>query len=120
MTLVESTRKKFYEKAKGKCMYCGRSLMFREMIIEHKTPKSRGGSNVISDNNLTVSCNDCNTLKGSKTVDEFKEYLKELPDLLYKKSNKFRGVFKFYEKEFDILDFSIEPQFYFERKGIKI
>jgi hypothetical protein len=90
------------------------------MVIEHKTPKSRGGSNIISDKNLTVSCCDCNMLKGSRTVEEFKQYLKDLPRLLFKESNKFRGLFKFYEKEFDVLDFSIDPQLYFEKEGIKI
>ncbi|WP_414583825.1 HNH endonuclease [Scytonema sp. PCC 10023] len=37
--------------------------------IEHIHPKSKGGSNRVS--NLTLSCERCNTKKGTKSIDEF-------------------------------------------------
>jgi len=37
--------------------------------IEHIVPKSRGGTNRVS--NLTISCNACNLEKGNKTAEEF-------------------------------------------------
>ena len=50
-----------------KCAYCGHSD--RLLIVEHIIPVSRGGVTTIS--NLTISCYDCNTAKGTKTASEF-------------------------------------------------
>lgn len=50
------------------CTYCGVTNVPLE--VEHIIPKSRGGTNRIS--NLTLSCTDCNTRrKGTKTANEF-------------------------------------------------
>ena len=50
-----------------KCAYCKKSGIPLE--IEHIIPKSRGGSNRIS--NLTIACFKCNLKKGNKTATEF-------------------------------------------------
>ena len=50
-----------------KCDYCNASNVPLE--VEHIIPKSRGGTNNIS--NLTISCVPCNQRKGSKTASEF-------------------------------------------------
>lgn len=55
------------EKWGRKCAYCGREDVPLEK--EHIIPRSRGGSNRIS--NLTVSCYECNQLKGNRTAAEF-------------------------------------------------
>ena len=55
------------EKWKRKCAYCGKSNIPLE--IEHVIPKSRGGSDRVS--NLTISCHKCNQKKGNKTAKEF-------------------------------------------------
>lgn len=55
------------EKFGHKCIYCGATDTPLE--IEHITPKSRGGSNRIS--NLTLACTECNQRKGSQTAAEF-------------------------------------------------
>lgn len=50
------------------CAYCGITNVPLE--VEHIIPKSRGGTNRIS--NLTLACNDCNNIrKGTKTASEF-------------------------------------------------
>lgn len=49
------------------CSYCGKKDTPLE--IEHIVPKSRGGTNRVS--NLTISCHDCNQKKGRKTAEEF-------------------------------------------------
>jgi len=54
-------------KYKHKCVYCGKSDI--PLQVEHIIPKSRGGSNRIS--NLTISCVSCNLKKGNKTAEEF-------------------------------------------------
>ncbi|MCY1703833.1 RNA-guided endonuclease IscB [Deinococcus sp. SL84] len=54
-------------KWEGKCAYCGKKE--KGLEVEHLIPRSRGGSNRIS--NLVMSCQKCNAAKGSKTPEEF-------------------------------------------------
>ncbi len=49
------------------CVYCGATDTPLE--IEHLIPKSRGGSNRVS--NLTLACHACNQAKNNKTAAEF-------------------------------------------------
>lgn len=63
------------EKFGRKCVYCGAEN--RPLQVEHIRPKSKGGSNCVS--NLTISCGPCNNKKDSRTVEEF---LKKKPELL--------------------------------------
>lgn len=55
------------EKFGHKCCYCGKTDIPLE--IEHITPKSRGGSNRVS--NLCLACWRCNVRKSSQTATEF-------------------------------------------------
>ncbi|MBN1562968.1 MAG: HNH endonuclease [Anaerolineae bacterium] len=55
------------EKWGRKCVYCGAENVPLEK--EHIVPKSRGGSNRVS--NLTVACHPCNQEKGNLTAEEF-------------------------------------------------
>jgi 5-methylcytosine-specific restriction endonuclease McrA len=60
-------REYLLEKWGRKCAYCGCDDV--SLQIEHIVPRSRGGSDRVS--NLTLSCNDCNQKKGTKTAAEF-------------------------------------------------
>ena len=60
-------REYLLEKWRRKCAYCGKKDVPLE--IDHITPKSRGGSNRIS--NLTLACHNCNQAKGTQTAAEF-------------------------------------------------
>lgn len=55
------------EKWGRKCAYCGAQNV--PLQVEHIVPRTRGGSNRIS--NLTLSCEACNLKKGVKTAAEF-------------------------------------------------
>ncbi|GAB4516103.1 MAG: hypothetical protein OHK0046_20780 [Anaerolineae bacterium] len=55
------------EKWGHRCAYC--SAVDVPLEIEHIIPKSRGGSNRVS--NLTLACHDCNQRKGNMTAAEF-------------------------------------------------
>lgn len=61
----------------NKCTYCGRELTWKEKEIEHKTPISKGGGN--DNNNLCLSCPDCNGEKGDMTYSEYMAYRKKNP-----------------------------------------
>ena len=60
-------REYLLEKWGRKCTYCGAEHVPLE--IEHIVPKSRGGSNRIS--NLTLACRPCNQRKGSQSIEVF-------------------------------------------------
>ncbi|MEH1933942.1 MAG: RNA-guided endonuclease IscB [Nostoc sp.] len=71
------TREYLLEKWGRQCAYCGvKDIPFQ---IEHIHPRAKGGSNSIT--NLTLSCEKCNTKKGTKDI---KEFLKKDPAKLSK------------------------------------
>ena len=61
------TREYLLEKWDRECAYCGAKDVPLE--IEHIHPKSKGGSNSIT--NLTLSCHKCNTKKGTQDIKDF-------------------------------------------------
>ena len=60
-------REYLLEKWGRKCAYCGKAGVPLE--IEHIIPKSRGGTDRVS--NLTLACHGCNQKKGNLTAEEF-------------------------------------------------
>ena len=60
-------REYLLEKFSRTCVYCG--VRDVPMEVEHIVPKTRGGSNRVS--NLTLSCQPCNQKKSDQTADEF-------------------------------------------------
>jgi hypothetical protein len=60
-----STDDKFigYNKQDGCCGYCGKSISLEEGVCDHKVPHTDGGLTELD--NLVVSCEKCNRLKGS-------------------------------------------------------
>ena len=60
-------REYLLEKWSRECAYCGAEQVPLE--IEHIVPKSRGGSDRVS--NLTLACRACNQAKGNRDVREF-------------------------------------------------
>jgi len=63
------------QKWNRKCAYCGIENVPFE--IEHIQPKSKGGSNRVS--NLTLACRGCNQIKGNQDI---REFLFKKPDIL--------------------------------------
>ena len=71
------TREYLLEKWGRQCAYCGvKDVPFQ---VEHIHPRAKGGSNSIT--NLTLSCEKCNTKKGTKDI---KDFLKKDPSKLEK------------------------------------
>ena len=55
------------------CNYCKVPLDRESMVLEHKTPLSKNGKHEIE--NICISCHDCNQLKGTRTEEEFMEFI---------------------------------------------
>lgn len=68
-------REYLLEKWNRTCSYCGCKNM--PLQVEHIHPKSKGGTNRIS--NLCLACGPCNTKKGAKSVEVF---LAKKPEVL--------------------------------------
>jgi len=60
-------REYLLEKFGRTCVYCGAKNVPLE--VEHIVPKSRGGSNRVS--NLTIACRPCNMKKGNRSAEAF-------------------------------------------------
>ena len=58
-----------YGKQEGVCIGCKIMFPFKNMTIDHIVPQSKGGSDHID--NLQLLCNACNSMKGSKSQEEF-------------------------------------------------
>ena len=52
-----ATRQKVYEKYNGCCAYCGISLEYKDMQVDHLHPVQKGGSNELE--NLMPACCTC-------------------------------------------------------------
>jgi len=68
-------REYLLEKWGRKCAYCGAENVPLE--IEHIQPKSKGGTNRVS--NLTIACRNCNKKKSNRSIEDF---LKRKPTVL--------------------------------------
>lgn len=62
-------RERVYEKTDGACAYCGTALE-SNWHIEHVVPRCRGGGWELG--NLVPACKRCNSMKGKKTLNEFR------------------------------------------------
>lgn len=80
-------REYLLEKWGRTCVYCEKKDVPLE--IEHINPKSKGGSNRIS--NLTLACTPCNQKKNNMPVEEF---LKGKPELLKRIKSKAKASLK--------------------------
>ncbi|MEO0968350.1 MAG: RNA-guided endonuclease IscB, partial [Cyanobacteria bacterium J06639_18] len=80
-------REYLLEKWSRECSYCGKKNI--PLQIEHIYPKSKGGSNRVS--NLCLACDKCNKKKGNKPVEEF---LKKNPEKLKKIKSKAKQSLK--------------------------
>jgi hypothetical protein len=70
-------RQYLLEKWGRRCAYCDKENVPLE--VEHIVPKSRGGTDRVS--NLTLSCRSCNLEKGNRSIEEF---LSHRPDRLHR------------------------------------
>ena len=70
-------REYLLEKFQHRCVYCGKTDV--PLNIDHIIPKSKGGTNRVS--NLVLACIECNQKKSNRSLEEF---LKDRPALLKK------------------------------------
>lgn len=121
---IKHKRIDIYNKFGGKCAYCGKSITFKEMQVDHKFPKylkhwlksdemmdgtgSEGLQDINHISNLMPSCRSCNYHKNTLRVEQFRKEI-ELKAERIKNSNVLLL------ERFGLVKFINEPViFYFE------
>lgn len=111
--LSKEERMKVYEKCKGHCAYCGCTLEYKDMQVDHVKPIHRGGEDDIF--NMLPACRSCNHYKSTLELEEFRKYLSEIPKRLMRDSIPFQVGFRF-----GVVSCQTEPvKFYFEEQEDK-
>ena len=64
-----------YGRQEGVCAGCRVMFPFRNLTVDHVVPQSKGGSNHLD--NLQLLCAACNSMKGTRSQEEFIARLKE-------------------------------------------
>ena len=64
-----------FGKQEGHCAGCRHDFPFRNFTVDHVVSQSKGGTDHID--NLQLLCNACNSMKGTKTQEEFLVTLKQ-------------------------------------------
>ena len=80
--MAKSERQAVYDKFNGHCAYCGKQIEYKDMQVDHITPKRRGGADDLS--NYNPSCRRCNHYKRATSIERFRELLMTLHDRIRK------------------------------------
>ena len=99
-----------YKKCHGHCAYCGCLLDYKDMQVDHVIPLRVGGNDDIS--NMLPACRSCKHYKAALDLEQFREYVHQIPARLKRDSIPFQVGARF-----GILKYSDEPvRFYFEKR----
>jgi len=74
--ITKYRRNKVINDKGNRCYYCGDLLNSRNLNIDHFNSRIQGGKNNVE--NLVPSCTYCNTVKGGRNIEEFRERIYEL------------------------------------------
>ena len=80
--LRRASREALYDRAGGKCEYCGREIEYRGMQLHHVVPVSMNGTN--NPHNLMCLCSECHHLIHGNAVvnhDLIEKKLREHPEV---------------------------------------
>lgn len=76
ISFSQEIRNRVYNKAKGKCAYCGNFVQCDKFTIDHIIPLSKGGTN--DEENLQCCCKKCNQMKQDLNEAQFLKHIKKI------------------------------------------
>ena len=79
ITNLRRHKKTLYDECGGYCQGCSEHFRIQHLEIDHKTPRSKGGTD--TKGNLHLLCGSCNRIKGNRTQEYLIARLKELDRL---------------------------------------
>lgn len=94
-SLTKEQRKLVYQMYDGHCAYCGCDLELKDMQVDHINSVYRSGVCDNDLNNLLPSCRQCNFYKGTGTIEQFRQKLKETMWRALKKTFQYRMMIKY-------------------------
>lgn len=87
MALSKKIREKVWNRYGGCCAYCGRSIPYKEMQVDHYYPQCKAKFyarrckiDVHAEDNLMPTCRRCNHYKRARTPKQFRELMQTLHD----------------------------------------
>lgn len=89
--MTKALREIVYQKYGGRCAYCGRTIAYKDMQVDHFIPKAdeiynHKSPDAINDtNNLMPSCRTCNHYKRAYSLEDFRELIEQIPVKLGKR-----------------------------------
>lgn len=102
--MKKEDRFRIYNKYDGHCAYCGKSIEYKDMQVDHLVPKNRGCYSRWNDKegkfvvlhgddcmeNYMPSCRSCNFRKRDMSLEQFRKAIKEQAKGLLKGAAKFQ------------------------------
>jgi 5-methylcytosine-specific restriction endonuclease McrA len=97
--MKKETRLKVHDKLNGRCAYCGKSIEYKAMQVDHVYPKCMAhhvgdpyytekynikGDNIDSIDNLMPACRRCNHYKRSYRLEDFRVMIKTINERVLK------------------------------------
>lgn len=113
MAISKKKRMIVYAKYGGHCAYCGSSIAYKDMQVDHLKPlraynDEDSGSDDIE--NLMSACRTCNHYKRANTLETFRRHIQEIPKKLRQ-----NYIYKVGIKYGNVADEEIPIVFYFEK-----
>lgn len=89
-------REAVYDKYHGHCAYCGISIEYKQMQVDHLEPVSLYPIDEVNRvDNLMPSCRSCNNYKHSLTIEMFRRALENQPTTLMRDNSTYRIATRF-------------------------
>lgn len=99
-----------FNKFEGRCAYCGNQITIDNMTVDHKVPRSKGGSVCLK--NCLPSCKRCNELKADGTIGEMRSKIENLNKTI-KKNKEYQML-----KKYGLISILDEPVLFLYEKEI--
>lgn len=114
--LSQKDRLQVYGKTNGHCAYCGMTIEYKAMQIDHVVPLNgwtQQGEDKID--NMMPACRSCNKYKAASTLEGFRKMLEHMPNVLMANNATYRNAVRYG---------LVEPKphkviFYFEKLGLE-
>lgn len=94
--LTKEERLQVYEKMNGHCAYCGCSLKFEDMQVDHVISLNgylEQGTDTL--NNMLPACRSCNHYKSRMPLESFRQMLEKMPDTLMRDSTTYKNAVRY-------------------------
>lgn len=107
--IPKAKRQEVYAKCNGHCAYCGQSIEYKNMQVDHLQSVMIYGDNTEIEN-LMPACRACNYYKDTMTIERFREQLGEL-----KKRLNYKFIYRLARAYGLIVEVDKPIEFYFEK-----